>query len=342
MLKKIISSVEGVSNDLVTNGRAYPEINRINNRITMQTAKDFLYMHGYITYAEWQDPECSYSVIVWGLYSAFCDGVLSLNCKKQDGVVNLTPVRVSSGLSGKLDGVLAVTTVSLANRFCLARMKNNDLVCSKCYVPESLRIDGILAYAQNMYVLTHFDLSERPDWIPVLKVQWAKDRLKKKLITARAKGKIDISDNEIERLYNARPLCRFESLGDLACTLQAKNYLTIAYQNPDFDIALWTKNPAVLAAAIDENGRPLNLSTVLSMSRKNVMDNPDFIARYRKYFTHAFVVVDNDGARDGYLNQTGFYSCHCGHFSCIRCRHCYEIVMDFDTAVERLRDKKLK
>lgn len=328
--------------NIVFTGKAYPEIARINNRITLQTTKDFLYKHGYISLENLTDPDCNYTVITQGLYRAFCDGVLSLNATKQDGVENLTPIRVSTGLSGKLDTVLAISTISLANTFCLARMKNNDLVCSKCYVSESLRIDGILAYTQNLYVLTHFDLAENVNWIPRMKSQWAKDRVKRELEKERALGKIEISDEEIERLHNARPLCRLESMGDLACTLQARNYMTIAYSNIDFDFGLWTKNPAVLASAIDTMGKPENVSTVMSMSRKNVMDPEKMIARYRAYFNHCFIVVDNDNTRDGYLNQSSFYPCQCGHFSCVRCRHCYQVTKDIDTAVERLRDKKQK
>lgn len=335
-----------MNNNIITNGKTYPEITREKTkngyRITMQTAKIFLFANGYISENDLNNPECDYTTITTGIYKAFCDGKLSLNATKQDGIQNKTPIRVSTGLSGKLDTVFAVTTISLVNQFCLSRMLIDELVCSKCYVPESLRIDGILAFAQNMYVLTHFDLAEKPDWIPVMRADWAIKRIQKDLINAKNDGKIDISDEEIAEIISKKPLCRFESMGDLACSLQAKNYLTIAYANIDFDFALWTKNPAVLAYAIDTNGMPENLSTVLSMSRKNEMDKTAFIERYKKYFKHMFVVADNEHVNALYQMENA-YPCHCEHFSCIRCRHCYEHDNTvIDTAVEKLRDKKLK
>lgn len=335
-----------MKNTIITTGKAYPELERVQTkngyRITMQSAKNSLYKMGYITLSELMDPECNYTIITTAIYNAFCDGKLSLNGTKQDGVSNLTIVRVSAGLSGKLDTLLAITTISLVNRFCLSRMSIDELVCSKCYVPESLRIDGILAFAQNMYVLTHIDLSDHPEYIPVLKAEWTTKRIEKELRDARDNGKIVISDEEIAGIVSNKPLCRFESMGDLACTLQAKNYLTIANANDGFDFALWTKNPAVLAYAIDTIGKPENLSTVLSMSRKNMMDKPEFIAKYEQYFDHMFVVADADHVDDLY-KMDNTYACRCDRFSCIRCRHCY--MHDntvIDTAVEKLRDKKLK
>ena len=335
-----------MNNSIITNGKAYPEITREKTkngyRITMQTAKIFLFANGYISENDLNNPECDYTTITTGIYKAFCDGKLSLNATKQDGISNYTPIRVSTGLSGKLDTVFAVTTISLVNQFCLSRMLIDELVCSKCYVPESLRIDGILAFAQNMYVLTHFDLTEKPDWIPVMRADWAKKRIEKGLKKAQKDRKIDISDEEISDIVSQKPLCRFESMGDLACSLQAKNYLTIAKSNFSFDFALWTKNPAVLAFAIDSYGKPANLATVLSMSRKNEMDKQAFIDRYRKYFNHMFVVADSDHVNELYQMENA-YRCHCEHFSCIRCRHCYDHENEnIDTAVEKLREKKLK
>lgn len=335
-----------MNNYITEKGVTYPEITREQAkngyRITMQTTKQFLFDNGYITFDNLVDTDCDYTTITRGVYQAFCDNKLSLNATKQDGVFNNTPIRVSTGLSGKLDTVFAITTISLVNQFCLSRMTIDDLVCSKYYVPESLRIDGILAFAQNMYVLTHFDLSEKTEWIPMLKTEWATKRIEKELINARNAGKIEISDKEIADIVNKKPLCRFESMGDLACTLQAKNYLTIANANNLFDFALWTKNPAVLSFAIDMTGKPENLSTVLSMSRKNQMDKPEFIARYSKYFNHMFIVADAEHVNDLY-KMNNSYACHCEHFSCIRCRHCYEHDnVTLDTAIEKLRDKKIK
>ena len=148
MSKVIVSENVEIVN-IVFSGKAYPEISRVNGRISFQTVKDFLFAHGYMTIDDYKSDNTAYAVIVSGLFKAFQDGVLSLNSTKQDGVYNLTPVRVSTGLSGKLEDVFAVSTISLANAFCLARMKNPDIVCNKCYVSESLRIDQMFPASKN-------------------------------------------------------------------------------------------------------------------------------------------------------------------------------------------------
>ena len=96
-----------MNNNIITNGKTYPEITREKAkngyRITMQTAKQFLFDNGYISYENLIDENCDYTTITTGIYKAFCDGKLSLNATKQDGISNYTPIRVSTGLSGKLD-----------------------------------------------------------------------------------------------------------------------------------------------------------------------------------------------------------------------------------------------
>ena len=341
IIVSLISALKaiGIFNSVTVSGRVYPEIKRKNNRITTDTVKEFLYKNNLISMEDYHNKNCGYAVITLGVFKAFQLGLLSLNCTKQDGVKNYTPVRVSTGLSGKMLSLFAISTISLVNQFCLSRMKNDKLVCSKCYVSESLRIDGILQYTQNMFILTKGLLPI--SLIPVLDIEFAKRKIERELRKNQKSGKISITDSEIADIISKNPLCRFESMGDLACTVQARNYLSIARMNNGFDFALWTKNPAVLAYAIDTDSKPVNLATVWSMSRVNLMDTTN---KYDKYFDHKFIVVDNDKTRDDYLAMESTYSCKCGKHSCIRCRHCYQKSLEsaIDLAVERLRDKKQK
>lgn len=298
-----------VRNQIVTEGKAYPEFARnARGRISTQSVKDWLYQEGFLNVYEYADPKTDVGIIVRALYQAFAQGKLSLNATKQDGTLNLTPVRVSTGLGGKMKGVWAISTISLCNTFCLARMKDPDLVCNQCYVSRSLRIDGILQYTQNMYVLGRGLLPT--EWIPVLK------------------------PSAVEK----HPIVRLESMGDLMNAVQATNYLRIADVNAasGFKFALWTKNPAVLARAIDAHGgKPENLSTVWSMSRVNKMD--DHLERWLKYFDHCFVVVRTEEDRQKFLKDRSFYPCQCGPRSCIMCRKCYMRGVSVVTAVELLR-----
>lgn len=288
---------------------SYPEIRKYcaGNIITTQAVKAFLYDNGLLSYTDYIDPKCDYTPIANGLYIAFCKGLLSLNATKQTGVLNNTPIRVSTSMGGKMKDVWAISTLSLVNKMCLRRMKNENIVCHHCYVKRSLHITAILNYVQNFFVLTSGPIN--PEFIPVLN----------------------------PKSVTRHPLVRLESMGDLANAIQAENYLRIASANgaAGFRFALWTKNPNYLAQAIDNFGKPENLSTVWSMSRVNVMDtNPD---RWNKYFDHRFIVVDGQELKDSYLAKNGFYPCKCGRRSCITCQECYTRRSSVETAVELLR-----
>lgn len=288
---------------------SYPEIRKYctGSVITTQAVKAFLYDNGLLSYQDYMDPKCDYTPIANGIYIAFRRGLLSLNATKQNGVLNNTPIRVSTSMGGKMKDVWAISTLSLVNKMCLRRMKCKDIVCHHCYVKRSLHITAILNYVQNFFVLTSGPIN--PEFIPVLN----------------------------PKQVTKHPIIRLESMGDLANTVQAENYLRIASANaaPGFRFALWTKNPNYLAQAIDNFGKPENLSTVWSMSRVNVMDpNPE---KWNKYFDHRFIVVEDQELKDSYLAKNGFYPCKCGKRSCITCQECYTRRANIETAVELLR-----
>lgn len=302
-----------LKNPVVYDGVVYPEIDRVPDKrgrmvLTTQSVKTYLNRNGFLSDEDFENPECPIQAIAFGLLKAFMSGKLSLNCTKQDNILNRTPIRVTFNHDGKMYDVPSVSTLSLINPFCLKRMQMKDLVCAHCYVPGTIRgINGVLKFVQNTYVLSALILPA--EWVPVFKT-----------------GKF----------LESHPYIRLEALGDLQSTTQARNYIKTAAMNPDFSFALWTKNPAVLASAIDLDGKPENLSTVFSMSRVNLMDkNHD---RWNMYFDHKFVVVNDDKIRDGFLSGRGFYSCKCGHRSCIECHACYDKPEDLSTAVERLRE----
>ena len=288
---------------------SYPEIRKYctGNIITTQAVKAFLYDNGLLSLHDYQDPKCDYQPIAYGLYLAFCKGLLSLNATKQTGVLNNTPIRVSTSMGGKMKDVWAISTLSLVNPMCLRRMRISGIVCEHCYVKRSLHITAILNYVQNFFVLSSGPLAT--EFIPVLNPKSVKNH----------------------------PLVRLESMGDLANSIQAENYLRIASANEaaGFRFALWTKNPNYLKQAIDSYGKPENLSTVWSMSRVNVMDpNSD---KWNKYFDHRFIVVDGQELKDSFIAKNGFYPCKCGKRSCITCQECYTRRNSVETAVELLR-----
>ena len=323
MFVSILSSVVSIVNALfvVINGirirmiqskysrDSYPEIRKYctGNVITTQAVKHFLFDNGLLSHEDYIDPKCDYTPIANGIYYAFRKGLLSLNCTKQTGVMNFTPIRVSTSMGGKMKDVWAISTLSLVNPMCIRRMKIKDIVCAHCYVKRSLHITAILNYVQNFFILTAGDIPT--EWIPVLNPKSAEKH----------------------------PLMRLESMGDLANVIQAKNYLRIAAANETagYKFGLWTKNPNYLAQAINDYGKPENLSTVWSMSRVNLMD-PD-PEKWNAYFDHRFVVVDGQDLKDKFIAKNGFYPCKCGKRSCITCRECYTRRSSIETAVELLR-----
>lgn len=308
MSENIVSVVDSVvKNVVIYDGKSYPEIRKysVDGKITMLPVKIFLYNNGLLTGKELNDPKCDYMPIAWGLYKAFQQGILSLNATKQKGIINRTPIRMSTSLGGKMLDVWAFSTLSLVNPLCLARMRNEKLVCHHCYVKKSLYICAVLNFVQNAFLLMNYELPI--DWIPVLN---PKNKEK-------------------------HPIIRIESFGDLFNVVQVKNYLRIVYSNPDFHFGMWTKNPNYLKQGIDEIGKPENLSTVFSMS---VVDKMDESNKFDSYFDHKFIVVNSQELKDKYLTNSAYYPCKCGRHSCINCQNCYKRSENVTTAVELLRE----
>lgn len=308
MSNSIVAEKLNVVNAIVMDGKAYPEI-RVwaldGKTITMAAVKVFLFKNGLVDESILIDPKADIQPIAWGLLKAFRMGILSLNATKQKGVLNRTPIRLSTSMSGKMKDVWAISTMSLVNPLCLARMRNGKLVCAHCYVKKSLYVWAILNYIQNAYILMNMELPT--DWIPVLN------------------GKMS----------DKHPIVRIESFGDLYNTLQAENYLRIVYANEDFRFGWWTKNPNYLKQAIDKFGKPENLATTFSMSIVNKMDES---SKWDSYFDHKFVVVENQELKNAYLGKNGYYPCHCGPRSCVECQQCYKCSAQTTTAVELLRN----
>lgn len=286
---------------------SYPEVRAFGSLNSCYTWKKFLHVNGLLSDEQLNDDTLQYDVIGTALFHAFQAGCLSVNMTKQTGIIGHCPVRMSTSLGGKMKGVWAFSTLSLINPFCLARMKNPELVCYHCYVKKSLHIMAVVKYVQNFFVLTGGTLKD--EFIPAIR----------------------------ESCVKAHPIIRLESFGDLFATCQAVNYLAFARKNPVFSFGLWTKNPAILRGAIDMTDKPANLSTVLSMSRVNLYDDNknDWMA----YFDHTFIVSNDDTVTDDLLSGHGAYKCQCGPWSCIKCQRCYHKDDEESVnAVEKLRE----
>ena len=143
-----------------------------------------------------------------------------------------SPVHVSDGMSGKMDGIPSISTSCLCNPICKARMRNGNSICSKCFAVGTINHYTNLGKAleSNFHLLNDSVLPL--DLLPKFK-----------------------KDVEIVRI---------ESFGDVASVTQAVNYANICKLNPHVTFAWWSKNMKICKTAFDIVGKPDNVIMVES------------------------------------------------------------------------------
>ena len=105
---------------------------------------------------------------------------------------------------------------------------------------------------------------------------------------------------------------RFEAYADLNNWIQFVNYRNIAAKNPDTLCALWTKNPHIIAQALERGYTiPANMQIVLSSP---LVNKPIKSTKYT-FVNKIFTVYDKTAAKDVNIN--------CGARSCLACGRCY-------------------
>jgi len=161
---------------------------------------------------------------------------------KRNEIVTIRAFEKATGIhftlnhTGKMEGMQSLSTSCLMNPACLARMKDPDSICSKCFAAAMHKRYSALG----------------------LRLAHNTQALSEKLY----------SINELP-IVNAA-FFRLESFGDLVSVTQAQNYLRLCERNPWTRFALWTKNPGYLARAIElEGSKPDNLSVILSSPYMN-------------------------------------------------------------------------
>ena len=319
--EQVISAIRemGLKNPVQTEN-AWHEFYSIENGKPVfhtQLLKKYLYEKGFMTVEQLNNEKCTCKEIAAAVYKCLQAGVFPIKATKQTGIKGYTPVRLSRDFSGKMRGKWAFSTLSLVNPFCLARMKNPELVCYYCYVEKALKqnIIGMLNYVQNYFFMTAANL---PDiLIPVLNTSCLK----------------------------MRDGIRIESFGDISGMIQQTFYCKLAYKNPEYHFTQWSKNPAIVCRVFREMGKPENLKFGLSMSKINKLDHDCYRWIMTGYIDFMFVVCDNDEIRDDLLDIPFSRPCMCEEYSCSTlCRKCYEIESELQKsgilpalAVERLR-----
>ena len=186
--------------------------------------------------------------------------------------------------TGKMAGVISISTSVALNPRCAARAKDPDSICAHCFAAAMLEyyagLDNKLA--RNTELLTKAELT--PDQVPVINAdKW--------------------------------PLLRFESFGDLNNVIQVYNYFLIAAVNHKCKAALWTKNPDLIQAAMDHYGitKPSNLVIIYSSPKLNT-PAADILRKYA-FIDKVFTVYDKE--------HSGGVKINCGARDCKKCGRCY-------------------
>ena len=194
-------------------------------------------------------------------------------------------VHYTMGHSGKMDGLISLSTDINSNPLCQARMKMRGAVCQHCF-SERLWDDDKGRY------------------------RGGNDSFK---TNAMILSKHLLTDDEIPYInYKRWPLFRFEAFGDLRSVLQALNYLRIAKKNPKVRFALFTKNPGFLSRALRLVPKPENLQIVLSslFMNKQARGNFPFVDKIFTVYDEAFITRNK-------------VQINCGARSCLACQRCY-------------------
>lgn len=167
--------------------------------------------------------------------------------------------------TGKMSGMISLSTSVKDNPICKARAAVPGSICSHCYAAKQMEYyPGMrAAMKRNLDILSTTIIDSWPEIDP---------------------GKY--------------PYFRIESFGDLMNVTQAINYINLAASNPDIKFAWWTKNPQFIAQAIAAGHKiPKNLVIVQSSCFVNHAD-----AAAYDFINHVFTVYDKGHAGDVNIN----------------------------------------
>jgi len=194
-------------------------------------------------------------------------------------------VHYTMGHSGKMDGLISLSTDINSNPLCQARMRMRGAVCQHCF-SEKIWDDENGRYRNG------------------------NDAFK---VNAEVLSKHLLTDDEIPYInYKKWPLCRFEAFGDLRSVLQVINFWRIAKKNPKVHFALFTKNPGFVSRALRLVPKPDNVQIVLSSLFMNRQARGNF-----PFVDKIFTVYD-----ERFIAKNGV-QINCGARSCLACQRCY-------------------
>lgn len=155
-------------------------------------------------------------------------------------------------MTGKLDGLRAISTNTRTNDYCIKQNASGDPdnICTKCYSHTMLS-----SYRKNM--------------------QPALQRNSDALSAA------PLAPDAIPRILDA--VFRFDAHGELINDTHLSNLCAIATRNPRTSFALWTKRNDLVSKHFRSNPKPVNLILIYSNPKiSNIMKRPP------RYFDRTF------------------------------------------------------
>jgi len=181
--------------------------------------------------------------------------------------------------TGKMLGMISLSTSPIDNTFCKARRKCKSSICSHCY---SYNMNNMFPPLRRMLKNNLKRLTERE--IPVEKMPI------------------------LNVLY-----FRLESFGDIENETQLVNYFNLCHRNPAVNFTIWTKNLPVFKRVLESgHNKPKNLTIVSSSHFVNTVTNVDAYPFVDKVFT---VYEKKFAERNGIKINCGGRSC----MTCLRC-----------------------
>lgn len=188
---------------------------------------------------------------------------------------------VSTNLTGKMEGMVAISSACSNNPNCEKLSQIEGSICSKCYARTGL------SYRKNV-----------------------RDRYE---INGEILSSGIIPWDELP-FINALVL-RFETHGDLHNETHLQNFINIAKKNPQTKFSLWTKQYDIAYEYFKVNKAPKNFTLIIS----SLMINHEMdITKYKALGvkTKGFTVYDKGYAEENKINiNCGAKDCK----SCLRC-----------------------
>jgi hypothetical protein len=168
-------------------------------------------------------------------------------------------------MTGKLDGLRAISTNTRTNDYCIKQNASGDPnnICTKCYSHTMLS-----SYRKNM--------------------QPALQRNSDALSAA------PLAPDAIPRILDA--VFRFDAHGELINDTHLSNLCAIATRNPRTSFALWTKRNDIVSKHFRSNPKPVNLILIYSNPKiSNIMRKPPryFDRTFNNVLEHEYVEQQN-------------------------------------------------